>query len=142
MQLSRNWNNNDDFPTLKTPDRTEETKIIETITEKIMSIVEQATQRIFNNLNQRFEILTSRLSKKFNIDIEEILTDEEDDKQESRTNKKQIINQLQETEKPTKNHLDVNIETTSTPTNGIKRKYFSPNNSSDNTTSSTKDTRK
>jgi hypothetical protein len=142
IQPSRNWNNNDDFPTLKTSDRTEETKIIEIITEKIMSIVEQATQRIFNNLNQRFEILTSRLCKKFNIDIEEILTEEEEEIQELRINKKQTFNQLQVSGKSTKNHQDINVETTSTPTNGIKRKYFSPNKSSDNTTSSTKDTRK
>jgi hypothetical protein len=51
-----------------------------------MSIVEQATQRIFKSLNQKFEILTNRLSKKLNIEIEEILTEEEDNEQESRIN--------------------------------------------------------
>ncbi|CAF3281340.1 unnamed protein product [Rotaria sp. Silwood2] len=141
--LSSNWNNNDDFPTLRTPERFEEKQIIETITEKIMIIVEQATQRLFKTLNQRFEILANRLSKKFNVDIEEISTEEDDDKQESRlrSNKKQTINQQQELKKSTKKHQEENIESTSTSTNTIKRKYIPPNNSSDNPTNSSKDTR-
>ncbi|CAF1446819.1 unnamed protein product, partial [Rotaria sordida] len=141
FQLSCNWNNNDDFPTLKTPERFEEIQIIETITEKIMLIVEQATQRLFKILNQRFDILANRLNKKFNIDIEEIFTEEEDDKQESRSNKKQTINQQQEIKKSTKKGQEENIESTSTSINGIKRKYISPNSSLDNPTNSTKDTK-
>ncbi|CAF1323168.1 unnamed protein product [Rotaria sordida] len=143
VQQSRNWNNNDDFPTLKTPERSEEIKMIETITEQITLIVEQATQRLFKTLNQRFEILTNRLSKKFNIDIKEVFTEEEeeDDKQESRSNKKQTINQQQEIKKSTKKHQEENIESTSTSTNGIKRKYIAPNKSSGNPTNSTKVTR-
>jgi hypothetical protein len=33
-QLGRNWNNNEDFPLLKTPDKTEELKIVQILTEK------------------------------------------------------------------------------------------------------------
>ncbi|CAF3548250.1 unnamed protein product, partial [Rotaria socialis] len=60
-QPGYNWNSNEDFPILKTTDIIEETRIIELLTEKIMSIVEQATQRIFQTLNQRLEILTNRI---------------------------------------------------------------------------------
>ncbi|CAF3603884.1 unnamed protein product [Rotaria socialis] len=102
IQPGYNWNSNEDFPILKTTDRIEETRIIELLTEKIMSIVEQATQRIFQTLNQRFEILTNRINKKFNMEIEEIITEGEYNQQESKINKKKINSQYQELKQITK----------------------------------------
>jgi hypothetical protein len=47
----------------------------------------------------------------------------------------------QETKQPIKENQDENAESTSTPTNGIKRKYVSPNNPLDKLTNSIKDSR-
>jgi hypothetical protein len=121
-QQSTDWHSKEDFPILPSPSKREQPLVIETLTETITKIVEKATEKILKTMNQRLELLASRLSKKFNIEIEELLV--EDESQEYRP----IRNTQTDQEE---------VDTTSTPTNGIKRKYISPNTSSENQSNTT-----
>ena len=116
-QQSMDWHSKEDFPIFPSLSKREQPLVLETPTETISKIVEQATEKILKSINQRFESLARRLSKKFNIEIEELLVD--DESQEYRSNSKTQVDQE-------------DVEATSTPSNGIKRKHFSPNTSSEN----------
>ena len=127
LQDRPNWKDSDEFPPLQIMDKINQTSIIETLTEKALSIIEQAAERIFEKLKQKLETLVRHLGNKYNVEMED--TDKE------KIGNSQNINNQPSTTTTQDQQTRIQHCDESTPiisVNGEKRKYeSSPGSSSE-----------